>query len=151
MSQSVKRKKKKKFLFCYLQGQGHSEGSYDPDVTLSTIFSELWIPWQPNLVWWYIIISQNVLWKKCDNCIQGQGWRVKNVNVCLLNHQTFCFQTWHCDAATWVKMSCKKKLFAIFKVKVTARTHTIKIWQFLQYLLNCWSFCNQTWFDSTLS
>ena len=31
--------------------------------TLS-IFFELLIPWQPNLVWWYIIRSQNVLWKK---------------------------------------------------------------------------------------
>ena len=35
---------------CYLQGQGHSEGSYDENITLSTIFSKLFIPWQPNLV-----------------------------------------------------------------------------------------------------
>ena len=27
-------------------------------------FPELFISWQPNLVWWYIIISQSVLWKK---------------------------------------------------------------------------------------
>ena len=33
--------------------------------------------------------------------------RVKNVNVCLLNHQTFCFQTWYCDASS-VRVSCKK-------------------------------------------
>ena len=45
----------------------------------------------------------------------------------------------------------QKDLFAIFKVKVTARAHVIKIWQFLLYLLNCWSFCYQTWFDSKLS
>ena len=41
--------------------------------------------------------------------------------------------------------------FAIFKVKVTARVHMIEILQFLLYLLNCWSFCYQPWFDSTLS
>ena len=45
----------------------------------------------------------------------------------------------------------QKDLFAIFKVKVTARVHMIKIRQFLLYLLNCWSFFYQTWFDSTLS
>ena len=45
----------------------------------------------------------------------------------------------------------QKDWFAIFKVTVTARAHMIKIWQFLLYLLDCWSFCYQTWFDSTLS
>ena len=45
----------------------------------------------------------------------------------------------------------QKDWFAISKVTVTARAHMIKIWQFLLYLLNCWSFCYQTWFDSTLS
>ena len=40
---------------------------------------------------------------------------------------------------------------AIFKVKVTARTHIIKIWQFLLYFLNCRSFRYQTMFGCTLS
>ena len=26
----------------------------------------------------------------------------------LLNHQTFCFQTWYCDTSLWVDVSCKK-------------------------------------------
>ena len=43
------------------------------------------------------------------------------------------------------------KLFAIFKVEVTARTHMIKVWLLLLSLLNCWSVCNQTWFCSTAS
>ena len=30
-----------------------------------------------------------------------------------------------------------KKLFALFKVKITARADKIKIWLFLLYLLNC--------------
>ena len=39
--------------------------------------------------------------------------------------------------------------FAIFKVRVISRAHMIKIWQFLVYLLNCWSFCYQIWFYIT--
>ena len=71
---------------CYLQGQGHSKGLYDQNMTLSIIFSELLIPWQPNLVWWYIIISQSVLLKKKKK--RNTTFRVtvtvkgKNVNVC---------------------------------------------------------------------
>ena len=34
------------------------------NIALSTISSELLIPWQPNLVSLYSIINQNVLWKK---------------------------------------------------------------------------------------
>ena len=45
----------------------------------------------------------------------------------------------------------QKDWFAIFKFKVIAKAHMVKIWQFLLYLLHCWSFCYQTWFDSTLS
>ena len=33
-----------------VQGQGHSEGSYYQNITLTTISSELLILWQPNLV-----------------------------------------------------------------------------------------------------
>ena len=41
--------------------------------------------------------------------------------------------------------------FAIFKVKVTARAHMIKIWLFLLHFLNCWFLGNQTWSDDTSS
>ena len=44
-----------------------------------------------------------------------------------------------------------KDWFTIFNVKVTARAYIIKIWLFLLHLLNCWSICNQTWFDGTES
>ena len=39
-----------KVTWGYLLGQGHSDGSYDQNMTLSAIFSELLIPWQPILV-----------------------------------------------------------------------------------------------------
>ena len=38
----------KRFV-CYFQGQGHSNGSYDQNVTVSTIFSELLILFLQNL------------------------------------------------------------------------------------------------------
>ena len=41
----------------------------------------------------------------------------------------------------------QKNWFTVFNVKVTTRAYIIKIWLFL----NCWSVCNQTWFDSTAS
>ena len=49
-------------LFCYLQGEGHSEGVYNQNMTISTTSFILLILLEPNLVWWYIIISWNVLW-----------------------------------------------------------------------------------------
>ena len=45
------------------QGQGHSKGSYDQNMTVSFISAELLTLLLPNLVWWYIIISQNFLWR----------------------------------------------------------------------------------------
>ena len=98
---------------CYLQGQGHSKGSCDQNMTLSTISSTLLISWQQNLVWWYIIISQSVLWKKMDNCIQSQGhsegskcqclsrWYLLNTpNILLPNSVLWCI--------TMSQSACKK-------------------------------------------
>ena len=74
----------------------------------------------------------------------------QNVNVLsrwsLLKHQTFCLQTWYCDASVCVRVSCKEIYIICYFQELM-----IKMWQFLLYLLNCWSFCCQTWFDSTLS
>ena len=70
---------------CYLQGQGHSKGWYDQNMTLLAVSSELLNLQQPNLVWWYIIVSQSVLLK---NKKRITAFKVKvtaegqNVNVC---------------------------------------------------------------------
>ena len=45
----------------------------------------------------------------------------------------------------------QKNWFSVFNVKVTMRAYTTEIRLFLLCLLNCWSVCNQTWFDSTTS
>ena len=44
--------------------------------------------------------------------------------------------------------TCKKIIFIAIIFK---RAYLIKILLFLLYLLNCWSVCNQAWFDSTAS
>ena len=53
----------RKKIVCYLQDQGHSEGLYDQNMTILTMASELLILLQPNLGWWYIFLSESVLWK----------------------------------------------------------------------------------------
>ena len=145
MSQSVMQKKN----VCYLQDQGHSEGSYDQNMTLSVISTELLILRQPDLVWWYIVISQCCV-KKIDYCIEGKSHSEGSECQCLsrwyvLNHQTFCYQTWFFDSSSWARVSCKKIGL------LSSRSRLQQIWQFLLYLLNFLSFCCQTWLDSTLS
>ena len=144
------------FFGCgYLQGHNHSIGWYDQNMTVSTILSELLIPWQPNLVWWYIIWSQSVLWKKWITAfrvkVTVKGQNLMFVQMVSSKPSNILFS----NLALWfIIMSqsvMKKRLICYFKVKVTARAHMIKIWQFLLYLLNCWSFCYKTWFDCTLS
>ena len=44
-----------------------------------------------------------------------------------------------------------KDWLAIFKVKITARTHMIKLWLFTLYFFNCWFLGNQTWSNDTSS
>ena len=195
-----------KRLVCYFQGQGHSKGSNDPNVIVSTISAELLIILLPNLVWWYIIISQNVLWRN--------GFVVFKVKVTtdfkmLMNvcpHDIF----WIAEPFTtklgmeMIIMSqivFQKDWLAVFKVKVTMKDHITRIWLSVfrtadpfatkrglmahhhkldclvkrldcsvvvkvkitekvqnysecssgQYLLNCWTFCNQTWYGDALS
>ena len=137
-SHSVMRKR----IVCYLQGQGHSEGWYDQNMTLSTISFELLIHWQLNLVCLYIIISQSVLWKK-KGFLHWRSRSQRRVkismfvlvissklpNILLPNLVLWCFMS---------RSLMQKDWFAIFKVKVTARAHMIKIWLFLLYFLNCW-------------
>ena len=48
-------------LVCYLRDHGHSEGSYDQNMTVSAISLELLGLLQSDLVLWYFIIRQSVL------------------------------------------------------------------------------------------
>ena len=88
--------------------------------------------------------------KKWNYCVQGRGhfegsncqlMSVQMISSKLLNMLLPNLVLW-CIIMSWNVM--QKDWFAIFKVKVTARANMIKIWQFLLYRLNCWSFCYQT-------
>ena len=52
-----------KRLVYYLQDQGHREGPYNKNMTVSTVSSEPPILLRSNVIWWYIVISKSVLWK----------------------------------------------------------------------------------------
>ena len=45
-----------------------------------------------------------------------------------------------------------KELVAVFRIKVTANIHfkQIKKFMYVGYVLNCWTFCNQTWYGDQL-
>ena len=45
------------------EGHCHSGGIYNQNMIVPSLSSELLIPSQPKLAWWYIIIIWNVLWK----------------------------------------------------------------------------------------
>ena len=86
----------------------------------SALLSEMLFLWQPNLVWWYIIIRQMACVKSWITAFKVKVTvKVHNVYECLsilyfLNHQTFCHKDW----------------LAVFKVKVTAGAHMIRMQQF---------------------
>ena len=55
-----------------------------------------------------------------------------SVNVCphdiFFNHRTFCYQRWHGDAASWARVSCRKKIFCFFGVMLRSRSQWWFIW-----------------------
>ena len=140
------------------------------------IFSESQNIWLPNLVWWCRIMSQSVMLKFLSLLLSSESRSQQR--LIWSKYDSFYYIFWTVDSLATklglmihhqkpdcsVMVSSKlpnilfqnfqsvmqKDWFAILKVTVTARAHMIKIWKFLLYLLNCWSFCDQTWFDSTL-
>ena len=154
MSQSAMRKKERTKNY-FVQGQGHSEGLYHQNATLSNISSELLISRPPNLAWWYIIISQSVLWTNWITVfkikVTAKGQNVMFVLIIFSKPPNILFPNLVLWCTIMSRSSIQKDWCAIFKVKVTASGHMIQIWQFLLYLLNCWSFCYENWFVSTLS
>ena len=119
------------------------------NMIVSTTSAELLIFLHSHLIciWWYIIISWSVL---CFFFIAVYKVRVIamvwNLNEYLfrwylLNHLTFCNQTWYGGVWSWAGAS-SRNIVLLIKVKVTGRACIIKIWLFLLYLLNFWYVCN---------
>ena len=129
-------------LVCYVQDEGHSNCLCNQNVS-----SKLLVHLQPDLV--YSIISWSVLWKNWITAftgkIQWSGWYLLSLLNFFFFFTRLGMMMQHHEPERRAEM-----FFAIFKDKVTARAHLIKIWFFLLYLLN-WFFGNQTLSDDTSS
>ena len=66
----------------------------------------------------------------------------------LLNRSVVFYQTWYGGVLSSGDVLCGKIGSLSSMSKVTASAYIIRIGLFLLYLLNCWSVCNQIWFDS---
>ena len=74
-------RKRKKKLVPYRQCQGHNEGLYNQNMTISTMSSKLLVRLQPNSVCQYNIISQSVLRKNWITALKVKVTpKVKNVS-----------------------------------------------------------------------
>ena len=118
-------------------------------IRLFLLSPELLTLLQPNERW-YIIIYRSVVWKKIDSLwsrSRPQRNFQMSTNVCPDNifWATEHFITkldivMHYHEPEW------RDWFAVFKVKVTVKASYSRIMIF-HCLLNCWSFCNKTWFN----
>ena len=112
-------------------------------MTLSTISSELLTPQQPNLVWWYTIISQSVLWKnwvtvfkvkvtqKVKMSVFVQKISSKLPNILLPNLVLWC--------STISQSVMREKNYSISSRSRSVRAHMIKIWLFLSFYHIFWT------------
>ena len=91
-------------LVHYFQCQGHSEGLTKQNMTISTISST--VPFATKLS---LIVLHHKPECPVENWITAFRAKatavIQNVNECLsgwylLNHRTFCYQIWCCDAAS---------------------------------------------------
>ena len=113
-------------------------------MTVSTTSSELLIFLPPNVVWWYIIISQRVLWGNWIAVFKVKVTaKLQNANECfsrqyLQNHWTFYHQVWFGDASSWSSVF-QKWLVCCHRGEGHSEGSYYKNMN-LVYLLNFWSF-----------
>ena len=102
----------------------------------------------PNLVWWCIIMSQIVFQEDWfavfeakvtvkDNIIKR--W-LSNMSSELLILLQLNLVWWHIILSLWKKLDWS----VVVKVKVTEKVQNSSDCSSGQYLINCWTFCNQT-------
>ena len=133
-------------MYHYIQGQGHRKGSKCQWMFVRMIPSEpqdILIPNRRSKIWLFLL--GNHTWSDRTSSVARVSCeknnntglllsikvrvtvKVKNVNVCLsrwylLNCQTFCHQTWYCDASSWAGVSCKKMTLSIISWSVLFKT-----------------------------
>ena len=159
--------KQEKLVHC-VQCEGHSEGLYNQNMTISVVSSKLLVSLQPNLVWQYSIISWRVLLKIGITAFKVNVMgKVQNVSDCLSRCYFLLLSDCVCSVSpellnhflpnlVWcciIMRQCvvRKNWFTVFNVKVTARAYIIKTWLCLLYHLKFWSVCKQAWYCSTAS
>ena len=117
-------------------------------MTISVISFKVLVSLPPNMVLYYSIISQSVLWKnritvfKVKVTANVQNFSVSNC-VCSVSPEPFNHFSQNLVWRYIIMRQCvmlQKNWFTIFNVKVTARAYIIVIWLFLLYTLSCWSF-----------
>ena len=115
------------------------------------ISSELLNLLRPNLVWWYIIMSQIVFRKG-----HGHSEGLYNQNM------TLQYFFWTADPlatklglmAHHHQLDCLVKRLdcsVVIKVKVTEKVNNSSDCSSGLYLLDCWTFHNQTWYGNSSS
>ena len=134
-----------KRLVCYFQGQGHSQGSYDQNMTVSTISSELLLHLLTKLGLIVHFHKPDCLIEKLDCCV----WLLIRVFCVLVflrsrSQQNFkmlmfvqmiaseLLNLWQPNLVLWwvivSQIVFQKDWFAVFKVGVIVKDHIIKIW-----------------------
>ena len=91
-----------KDIVCYLQGQGQKQDLHNQNITASTRSSELLVFLQPDLVWWCIIIGQNVQckdWKMLTYCFcEHARFLCGSFYASFINFYSFVHMVWqHCS------------------------------------------------------
>ena len=122
-----------KKLDCCIQGQGHSRTSKPQWMFVQIISSELLNLLPQNLVWWYIILSQNVIQKEWITFL-GQGhsegskcqWMlVQMISSELLNLLPPNLVWWYIIMNQSV---FQEGWITVFKLMVTVEDHVIRSW-----------------------
>ena len=114
--------------------------------------SELLTLLQSTLVWWYILICRSVMWKKEKRLLCSRSrsqWNfITSINVCSEN-SFWTTELFNLDVVMYHHEPEWKDWFAVFNVKVTVKASFGQIMIFYS-LPDCWSCCNQTWFDGII-
>ena len=127
-------------------------------ICLFNIFSELMIILQLNLVWWHIIISWIVLWKDWTALLWSRSRSQKRFKIPVNGHLDDIFSTAQ-PFVTKLGMVMQhhgperqaRGLVCCLQAQSLSESSFNKMWLFLPYLLNCWSFCNRVQLDGTSS
>ena len=117
-----------------LPSRSWSQKSYDQNMAVPIISSELLILLWPNLVWWSVIVSCRAVWKYRFPVFKVT---VQNFNECLVGWSEWFKFLWT-DLVWWCNITnqdvMQKGGCVMFRVKVTVWADIIQIRSFLLYL-----------------